>query len=104
MRALSATRGAVIIGGRWTGILSLASRKKNKPPRDKRDLYRDIGYQDDAMKVSKALLSSLKEFCFEDGEEMSLVKVEGVGKKNTVADLQEAQHIGGWIVAMDREW
>lgn len=104
MRALSATRGEVIIGGRWTGILALASRRKNKPPREKRDPYRAVGYQDDAMKISKALLLSLKELRFDEGGAMGLVTVEGIGRKNTVADLQEALHTGGWLVVMDRKW
>lgn len=104
MWALSATQGEVIIGGRWTGILALASRRRNKPPRDTRDPYRTVGYQDDAMKISKALLLSLKEFHFEDGAAIGIVKVEGIGRKNTVAELQEALHTDGWLVTIDRKW
>ena len=109
-RALSSYRGKAIIGGRWTGLLSLVLQKSNKPPRDKRDTYRENGYQDDALKVTEVLISSLKQFRFGDGSNVSSIVVREIGrskkaagsKKNPViADLQEVQDAGGWLVVMD---
>jgi hypothetical protein len=109
-RALSSYRGKAIIGGRWTGLLSVILQKSSKPPRDKRDTYRENGYQDDALKVTEALISSLKQFRFDDGSNLSSIAVRAIGRSKkaagsrnvaVVADLQEAQDAGGWLVVMD---
>lgn len=109
-RALSSYRGKAIVGGRWTGLLSLVLQKSSKPPRDKRDTYRENGYQDDALKVTEELISSLKQFRFGDGSNVSSIVVREIGrskkaagskKAQVIADLQETQDAGGWLVVMD---
>jgi hypothetical protein len=89
-----------VIGGRYSGALTRARRKKEDPPRLQRNIYKAFGYEDDAQIIDGELYLTL--LAPYENTKSPLLPIEPIGWLDLDGDVLNPSFINKkWLVVAD---